>query len=706
MLQLQSAAGNTAVAGLLAGRGVGVQRLDAGPGGCPPPPVAPPGTMPAQDPKFAELKGDIVGKAKTTKAHPPAGAEVKKAQDAAVAPPDDKEAQAKAAQAEKMAGAKPGGFDKAKFIAAVTKAIETQRPTTNEEAKEFSSSGKAGAIKSQVAEMVSQGKQDSAKDIVEKTGQAPDPSVAKDKPVTPLPPPGPAPQLPPPDAKKAIPDKAPPEQVELGSTKCELNSKMADAGVTEEQLAKSNEPEFTAAVEAKKGAEQHAATAPPAAREEESAQLNAATAQAGAIGQAGAQAMVGARTTATGQTEAAKSGAKANDEQERARITTEIKKIFDATKGDVDKILGELDGKVATKFEAGEREARAAFEVDQKRLMDEYEDRIGLAQWLIDKFRPTQPEVLKIFTDAAALYEKRMRVVISDVADLIGTELDKAKDRIAKGRADVAKFVAEQPTALQKVAKEAAEQIGGQFDSLDSSVDAKQDALVDDLASKYVEARKGVDDRVKQLQEENKSWRDKAVDAVGGAIETILKLKDMLLGVLSRAAGAVENIIKDPIAFLGKFVTAVKTGVMNFGSNILQHLKKGLQGWLFGALAEAGIEIPDKFDLKGIIKLILSLLGLTWNAIRARITKVIPEPVMKVIETSVDFVQAILSEGVVGLWKWIAAKLSDLKEMVMGQIREFVVTKIITAGITWLISILNPAAAFIKACKIIYDAVM
>lgn len=81
MLQLQSAAGNTAVAGLLAGRGVGVQRLDAGPGGCPPPPVAPPGTMPAQDPKFAELKGDIAGKAKTTKAHPPAGAEVKKAQD-------------------------------------------------------------------------------------------------------------------------------------------------------------------------------------------------------------------------------------------------------------------------------------------------------------------------------------------------------------------------------------------------------------------------------------------------------------------------------------------------------------------------------------------------------------------------------------------------------------------------------------------------
>ena len=717
MVQLQSAAGNAAVVGLLAGRrgeseqpaGVErhvVQRLDAGPGNCPPPPVAPPGITPAQDPKFKALKTDVAGKAKTAKAHPPPSAEVKKAQDAAVAPPDDKEAQAKEAQAEKMAGAKPGGFDKAKFIAAVTKAIEAQRPKTNEEAKDFAGSGKAGQIKSQVAGMVTQGKQDSAKDIADKTEQAPDPGVAKDKPVTPLPPPGPAPQLAPPDPKKAVPDKAPAEQTELGSTKCELNSKMADADVTEEQLAKSNEPEFTAAVDAKKGAEQHAATAPQAARADEAAALAAATGQADAAGKAGIAGLVGARTSSMGQAQAAKTGTKSKDEQERARISGEIRKIFDGTKTEVNTILGELDGKVAAKFEAGERDARALFEADHKKRMADYEDSIGYTEWFINKFRPTRPEVLQIFVDAAGTYEKQMRVVISDVADLIGSELDRAKARIAKGRADVAKFVAEQPKALQGIAKEAAQQIGGEFDNLDSSVDAKQDALVDDLAAKYAAAREDVDKRVKELQEENKSWRDKAVDAVAGAIETILKLKDMLLGVLSRAANAVTKIIKDPIGFLGNFISAVKTGVMNFGANILEHLKKGLQGWLFGALADAGIEIPDKFDLKGIVKLILSLLGLTWNAIRARIVKVIPEPVMKVLETSVDFIQAILSEGVVGLWKWIVAKMSDLKEMVMSQIKDFVVTKIITAGITWLVSLLNPAAAFIKACKMIYDAVM
>ena len=51
-------------------------------------------------------------------------------------------------------------------------------------------------------------------------------------------------------------------------------------------------------------------------------------------------------------------------------------------------------------------------------------------------------------------------------------------------------------------------------------------------------------------------------------------------------------------------------------------------------------------------------------------------------------------------------KLGDIKEMILEQVKDFVVTKIITAGITWLIGLLNPAAAFIKACKLIYDVVM
>jgi hypothetical protein len=79
---------------------------------------------------------------------------------------------------------------------------------------------------------------------------------------------------------------------------------------------------------------------------------------------------------------------------------------------------------------------------------------------------------------------------------------------------------------------------------------------------------------------------------------------------------------------------------------------------------------------------------------------------MDAIEAGVDIFQKLASQGVAGLWEMLLEKLGNIKDMIMEQIEDFVLTKIITAGITWLISLLNPAAAFIKACKLIYDVVM
>src|SRR3954462_5628480 len=65
-----------------------------------------------------------------------------------------------------------------------------------------------------------------------------------------------------------------------------------------------------------------------------------------------------------------------------------------------------------------------------------------------------------------------------------------------------------------------------------------------------------------------------------------------------------------------------------------------------------------------------------------------------------------MTEGVGGLWKWIKDKIGDFEDMVLGSIKSFITEKVIKAGITWLIAFLNPAAAFIKACKMIYEVIM
>ncbi|HEU0133097.1 MAG TPA: hypothetical protein VFQ85_19125 [Mycobacteriales bacterium] len=690
---LQRSAGNAAVS-------LAVQRLAGAP------------AAPKQDPRFAAVAAKVKQQGAKLRQHPPATAEAKKAQDAAVAPPDDREAKAKAARADDMANARPGGFDKAAFVAAVKRAVAEKAPKNLDEADSFATSGKAGEVKAQVAGRVTEGKQASAKDIAERAGRPPDTGAVPEKPVTPL-----APERPvgpsPIDAAKAMPARAPPAATDLSAPKAETDQKMAEAGVTEDQLARSNEPEFTGALAAKKEGEQFSATAPAQVRAAEAATL--ATAQAGAKAETGTglAAMAGSRKTNLGKVATGKTGTKARDEQKRAEFATHVKGIFDATKRDVDVILNGLDAEVGRRFDAGEKAARDAFTADHKARMQRYKDDrydgwTGAARWTADLFTGLPEEANQIYVLSKQLYESRMERVISDVADFIGAELTRAKARIAAGQAEIKKFVASQPKDLQKIAQDAANEFKDRFAQLESDVDDKQNALVDDLASRYVEARNAVDEEIKAAQEANKGLWDKVKDAVVGAIETILKLKDMLLGVLARAAGAVEKIIKDPIGFLGNLVNAVGAGISGFASRIGEHLKKGLQAWLFGALAEAGIEIPETFDLKGIVKLILSILGLTWANIRARIVKALPgaEKVIGLLEKSVEFIQVILSEGVGGLWKWIVAKLSDLQEMVLGKIKEFVITKIVTAGITWLISMLNPAAAFVKACKMIYDVVM
>ncbi len=701
LLRLQASAGNAAVTGLVA-----LQRQS-----CPAPPVAPAGVTPAADPKFRSLTKDVGAQAKSAKAHPPAGAEVKKAQDAAVAPADDKDAQAKAAQADKMAAAKPAGFDKAAFIAAVNAAIAKQAPKNLDEADKFASSGKADQVKTEVLGKVTSGKDASAKDVTDRTKEAPDPSRAVEKPVTPLPPAPAPPALAPPDPRKATPDKAPPEQTDLRADQCETHGAMAAAGVTDQQLAQSNEPEFTGALATKREGEQHTASAPAVVRSSEAGQLAAVTGAAQASGQAAVAGMTGARSSSAQRGQAAKSATKTKDEQDRARITGEIKAIFDETKTKVEGVLGALDDQVAKKFEAGEAQAKAAFTADHQARMkrykaERYDGISGAARWAYDLFADLPAEANNLFLEAKKVYEVKMQGVIGEIADFVGQKLGEAKQLITDGRARVKQKVESQPAALRKIAGEAAKEFGGQFDDLEKSVDEKQQSLVEDLAQKYTEARNAVDEEIKALQAENKGLWSKAKEAVGGAIETILSLKNMLLGVLSRAANAVELIIRKPIEFLGNLVNAVKTGVLNFGANIVQHLKDGLKGWLLGNLASAGIEIPEALDAKGILKMVLSILGLTWASVRARILRFIPEPVLAKLEQTLDVVRILITEGVPGLWRWVVSKLGDLKELVLGQIKEFVIEKIVKAGITWIISLLNPAAAFIKACKAIYDIVM
>ncbi|MFG2134621.1 hypothetical protein ACGFNV_43625 [Streptomyces sp. NPDC048751] len=704
---LQARAGNAAVARLVAQRQTAAPP-STGSTGAPAPPVKPP---PSASPAFQGLKSEVRAKKTAASRHAPAAAESKAAQDAAVAPPDDKQAQGKAAQAEKMNVAKPGVFDKAAFIAAVNQAIAAQAPKNLDEADKFSGSGKAEAVKGQVKGQVAQGGQTSAKEIDTATKAGPDLSKAKDKPVTPLTPDAPPPAPGAPNPAGAVPARQPDAVTDFSGGPQQVNQQMADAEVTEEQLAKSNEPQFTDALSAKKEGEKHSAVAPGQARGAEARQLTAARQGAAAVGTQAMTGLAAARTATGKQVDGGKGATKSADERKRAEVTARLQKVFDATKTDVERTLSGLDKLVDEKFTAGEKAARDAFTADHKRRMDAYKDKrysgfTGKLRWVKDKFAGMPEEANQLFQESRKLYVAQMQQVISSIADVIGAELGKAKDRIARGRAELKAEVDKLPADLRKFGQEAAKDFTEKFDGLDADVNAKSEQLVQDLAQKYTQALNAVDDEIKKLQEENKGLIAKARDAVVGVIQTIIELKNMLLGVLARAAAAVMNILKDPIGFLRNLVTAVGAGLRQFIGNIADHLKKGLVSWLLGTAAGAGLSLPAKFDLKGIIQLIAGMLGLTWANIRARITrKGVPDQAVTAAEQSVPVAQALQKEGPAGAVERIKAEVGDLKSTILQKLTSYLIPTVLVAGITWIVSLLNPASAFVRAVKGIIDIV-
>jgi hypothetical protein len=702
----------------------------------------------AQDPAFQEVKGTAKSKAGEQKAHDTAKGKADEAQAAAVSPPAETQSKAEASKVGTMEQTETPGFDAAGFKATLMQRIAALAPSSMEGADEFKEGGGAAGVKDSMQGQLDETSEGTKGPLEEATSAEPDTGSVEPKEVTPLEPadPGAAPSSI--GAKGAVPKSKGQGEVEkpLQESSQAVDQQMADAEITEEQIEKSNEPEFTGALESKKEAQASAAEAPGTYRQEEADQISSAEADAVATAQTQMQGMHDTRSGALTQVQGQQEQSKTEDEQKRAEVAAHIQGIYQETESKVNEILTNLDGEVNREFDAGAEAARQVFEDYVDRKMEAYkQDRYGgfwgWAKWLKDKLLGMPSEVNAFYADGRELYLSEMDAVIDKVVAIIGKRLAEAKAEIARGKQRIQEYVDRLPEDLQEVGQQAADEVQNKFDELEQTVDAKQNELIDTLANKYQENLQALDSRIEELKAANKGLVDHVLDAIGGVIKIILKLKDMLLDVLSRIADVVMQIIKDPIGFLGNLIAGVKQGIQQFVSNIGTHLKKGFIAWLTGSLGEAGITLPEKFDLKGIFQLVMQVLGLSFDNIKQRVNKLlgfdlfgiidkimnlvkiyreegfagllkygigqlISEDKLQMLTGVIDIFKALMSGNLAAVWEIIKEHLSTLKEMVIDQIKGFIIEKVIKAGITWIIGLLSPAGAFIKACKAIYDIVM
>ena len=508
---------------------------------------------------------------------------------------------------------------------------------------------------------------------------------------------GPAPDAVSPDP--VVPAPLPAERLDYSSDRASTDQAMADAGVSTEQLQRGNEPEFAPALEARSTAEAHEASAGPQYRETEAAMRGESRAQAEARLGGGLTGMRAQRLDLIGQVVGEQESTKTHQSQERRLVTERVAAIKEATRHDVEVILTAMDANAVAIFEVGLREAEGAYE-------DAFEEaKGGIGNWLTEWGSDWDELIEESLATGRAAYLERVGRAIDEVATLVESQLAAAKQRVAQGRAEVDTYVAGLDEGLRAAGEEARQQVSADFDALEASVDERRDRLVERLTQQYRDSYQRMSETENRLREENKSLWQRVYDATVGLIKKIIEFKNLLFEVLAQAASVIMLIIEDPIGFLSNLVAAVTQGVTNFKDHIVEHLKKGLLDWIFGAVARAGIELPATFDLKGILGLVLQILGLTWQNIRRIAVEMVGEPIVHALEMFAEPIIVLVREGPSGLWEWIKEKLTDLKSMLLDEIQGWLITNVIEAGITWVISLLNPASAFLKACKAIYDIV-
>ncbi|MEM8648838.1 MAG: hypothetical protein AAGF86_21220, partial [Pseudomonadota bacterium] len=175
--------------------------------------------------------------------------------------------------------------------------------------------------------------------------------------------------------------------------------------------------------------------------------------------------------------------------------------------------------------------------------------------------------------------------------------------------------------------------------------------------------------------------------------------------MIARAEESLGIIVDDPIGFLSNLVDSVTGGIRYFADNFLTHLQAGIIAWLTGALG-SGITLPERWDLWGLLDLARQILGLTVDMIRRVAVRILGAEAVERIEFFMGYAVELITGGWSALWERIQADLGQLKDMVLDQIKTFLVERVVMATITWLVSLFNPVGALVKLVMTIWNFVM
>ena len=188
----------------------------------------------------------------------------------------------------------------------------------------------------------------------------------------------------------------------------------------------------------------------------------------------------------------------------------------------------------------------------------------------------------------------------------------------------------------------------------------------------------------------------------------------LVVQVLRKAAGAVGDILTNPVGFLLNLLGAVRAGFGRFFGNIFTHLMSGIGGWLFGHVRDAGLTPPADFSLRAILGFVMDVLGITVERVFEKLSQRLSPAVvarlrgMLGLATGVwRFVTILVEQGPAGLWEELQSQLSNLWDTLLGGVVGWVQERIVDRAMRWLMSLLDVTGIMpvINTLVAVYNAI-
>lgn len=649
--------------------------------------------------------------------HDDAGEKLKKSEDAVVIPPSEGQSKSNAGQVHTVSVRPAPLVEETKAKSTLQESLAEHLPKNIEAADNFKRDRKAQHMGADVLRVV-QGDKNTVVGTFGAMTQTPPPAPPEHDPVE-LPPPEPAPRTPALSLGQGSIAPLLKEHLDMSGYTQQADKQLKDEGVTQEQLDMVDSGELAEANKEKKGMAAKARTEPAAVQQAAKLEAVQVETELTQDEKAGRAAMETKRRAGLNNTAQRQKGAKSALEKKRDEVAARINGIYKAAQASVTEKLAELETQSMKRFDEGNARAAKAFEDNVKRELDAYKaDRysgwFGWARKARDwiKGMDELPRVKEIFETNRAQFVATIDRLVEAIAADNKRVVQECKDELAEARKKIQEYVDGLEPALKGIGRRAAGEMAERLHDLDQTVAQREQELQAKLKDKQTAAIKAIDQKIEKMKEAMSGalaklgrlllWAAKkfftwALSKFGVSLSTIESIIDKGTAVL-------KAIFTGPIKFVKNLIGAASLGFQNFGKNFLVHLKNAVFEWLTGSLK--GVQLPAAWNLRGILSVLFQLVGLTYQNIRAHLVRLIPEPVVRGLETGFALVKTLITEGPMAAWEQLKDIAKDLQDEFVNAVKNWIKWKIVEEAIKTILALFIPGAGIIRAIVAIYDTIV